>query len=72
MRDRIGRAYRVGVKLLPLDLDLNRARPAERGAPYVASPALGREIAADIARLSEYWGTRVSYDEKDGTIAVTA
>lgn len=63
---------RVGARLLPIDLDLNRSRPAERGVPQIASPELGREIALDLARLSEFWGTRVTYDDADGTIAVAA
>src|SRR5262249_33936954 len=33
---------RVRVKLVPLDLDLNRARPAERGLPVWASAEVGR------------------------------
>ena len=63
---------RVGARLLPIDLDLNRSRPAERGVPQIASPELGREIAHDLARLSEFWGTRVTYDDADGTITVAA
>jgi poly-gamma-glutamate capsule biosynthesis protein CapA/YwtB (metallophosphatase superfamily) len=58
------------ITLVPIDLDLNRARPAERGLPAWPSPALGREIAHDLAHLSEVYGTRVEYDEADGTIAV--
>ena len=60
----------VKVKLVPLDLDLRRARPAERGLPACASPELGREIARQMGRLSEFWGTRIEYDAADGTIAV--
>ena len=59
----------VKVKLQPLDLDLNRARPAERGLPAYASPAFGREIAHDLARMGEWYGTRIVYDDKDGTIS---
>ena len=36
----------------------------------IASPEIGREIADDMARLSEFWGTRMQYDEADGTISV--
>jgi len=60
----------VKVRLVPLDLDLNRSRPAERGLPYPASPALGRQIADDMTRLSQYWATRIDYDATDGTMAV--
>lgn len=62
----------VEVTLRPLDLDLNRARPAERGLPAVPSHALGREIADDLARMSEVYGTRIGYDEASGTISVGA
>jgi poly-gamma-glutamate synthesis protein (capsule biosynthesis protein) len=62
---------RVQVKLVPIDLDLNRARPAERGLPACPSPELGREIAQDMARMSEMYGTRLQYNDDDGTISVT-
>ena len=61
----------VEVKLVPIDLELNRARPAERGLPACASPELGREIAQDMARMSERYGTRMKYNDGDGTISVT-
>ena len=60
----------VQVRLVPLDLDLNRARPAERGLPALPSPELGREIAKDMARMSEVYGTRMQYNDADGTISV--
>lgn len=60
----------VSVRLLPLDLDLNRKRPSERGLPASATPELGREIAADMAAMSEAYGTRVTYNEADGLIDV--
>lgn len=63
---------RVDVKLVPIDLDLNRARPAERGLPAYASSETGREIYRDMARMSEVYGTRMRYDDTDGTIAVSA
>jgi poly-gamma-glutamate synthesis protein (capsule biosynthesis protein) len=63
----------VHVRLLPLDLDLNRARPAERGLPAVPSDDVGEAIAADMTRMSEpYYGTRMTYDRADGTISVQA
>lgn len=61
----------VQVKLLPIDLDLNRARPAERGLPAIASAELGREIAADMTRMSAVYGTQLQYNASDGAIAVT-
>jgi poly-gamma-glutamate synthesis protein (capsule biosynthesis protein) len=60
----------VQVKLVPIDLDLNRARPADRGLPAYPSRELGREIAQDMARMSEVYGTRMQYNDVDGTIAV--
>ena len=62
----------VKVKIVPIDLDLNRARPAERGLPAYCSPELGREIARDMARMSEVYGTRLQYNDADGTISVSA
>jgi poly-gamma-glutamate synthesis protein (capsule biosynthesis protein) len=62
----------VQVKLLPLDLDLNRARPADRGLPEWPSREIGRAIAGDMARMSEVYGTRIQYDDADGTISVSA
>jgi poly-gamma-glutamate capsule biosynthesis protein CapA/YwtB (metallophosphatase superfamily) len=67
-----GEAGSLKVQLVPLDLDLNRATPYQRGVPMVPAPALGREIAADLARMSEHYGTRIAYDEADGTISVAA
>ena len=58
------------VKLLPLDLDLNRARHAERGVPAVASNELGAEIARHMERMSEAYGTKMIYREGEGTISV--
>ena len=62
----------VKVTLQPLDLDLNRARPAERGVPAIPAPALAREICDDMTRLSQYYGTRFTLDETSGLITVTA
>jgi poly-gamma-glutamate synthesis protein (capsule biosynthesis protein) len=59
------------VRLLPLDLDLNRSRPSERGLPACASPELAREIAEDMAVMSKLYGTTVRYNEADGLIDVT-
>jgi poly-gamma-glutamate synthesis protein (capsule biosynthesis protein) len=58
------------VTLVPLDLDLNRKRPAERGLPAYPTRELGREIARDMARMSEYYGTRIEYDDATDTISV--
>ena len=61
---------RVAVKLVALDLDLNRKRRSERGLPALADHQLARSIAADIADLSQYWGTQVEFDESDGSIRI--
>jgi poly-gamma-glutamate synthesis protein (capsule biosynthesis protein) len=60
----------VQVRLQPIDLDLNRGRPAERGLPAYASPALGRDIARDLTEMSAVYGTTMRYNEGDGTISV--
>jgi poly-gamma-glutamate synthesis protein (capsule biosynthesis protein) len=58
------------VRLVALDLDLNRKRPSERGLPACASPELAREIASDLAEMSKIYGTTVLYNEADGLIDV--
>jgi poly-gamma-glutamate synthesis protein (capsule biosynthesis protein) len=60
----------IKVRILPLDLDLNRSRPSERGLPACAKPDLAREIAEDLAVMSEAYGTEVRYNEADGLIDV--
>ncbi|MBL8698218.1 MAG: CapA family protein [Alphaproteobacteria bacterium] len=60
----------VAVRVVPVDLDLNRARPSERGLPAIAAPAEAREIAKDLAAMSEVYGTRIRYDEAANMIAV--
>lgn len=62
----------VRVKLMPIDLDLNRPRPIERGLPAIASAEVGYEIAQEMERMSEPYETMINYDETDGTISVTA
>ena len=62
----------VRFRLLPLDLDLNRARVSERGMPTIAKADEARAITADLQRMSDVYGTKLSYDEADGTIAVIA
>jgi poly-gamma-glutamate synthesis protein (capsule biosynthesis protein) len=60
----------VRVALLPIDLDLNRPRPAERGVPRIADAREGQAIADDLARLSTYYGTPIAYTPETGLIAV--
>ena len=62
----------VTVELVPLDLDLNRPRRAERGFPAMPTPDTARQIAAEMARMSEYYGTQVTFDEASGLISVKA
>jgi poly-gamma-glutamate capsule biosynthesis protein CapA/YwtB (metallophosphatase superfamily) len=57
-----------GVRLTPLDLDLSRARPADRGLPAIATAEEGRAIAEDLARMSACYGTRIVYDSARGQI----
>lgn len=61
---------RVEISLVPIDLDLNRERPSQRGFPQIASAQLGQEIANDIAALSEYYGTRIEFDADSNLIRI--
>ncbi|MBO9123824.1 MULTISPECIES: CapA family protein [unclassified Rhizobium] len=61
---------KVSVRLVALDLDLNRKRPSERGLPACASVDLAREIAADMAEMSKAYGTTIHFNESDGLIDV--
>lgn len=56
--------------LLPIDLGLNRDRPLSRGLPEPVTAAMGHEIAADLTRMSEKYGTRLHYNEQSGTISI--
>ena len=60
------------IQLVPIDLDLNRSRPAERGVPYPASAEAAREIAEHVAVLSAPYGTRITYDAERHIMAVHA
>ena len=60
----------VKARLLPVDLDLSRPRPFDRGLPAIASRQEGQAIAADLARMSAVYGTAVRYDESSGLIDV--
>ncbi|OBZ93402.1 capsule biosynthesis protein CapA [Pararhizobium polonicum] len=60
----------IRIKIIPVDLDLNRKRPSERGLPACAGPELAREIAADLAEMSAPYGTRMVYNEADGSIDI--
>lgn len=62
----------VEVELVPIDLDMNRPRRSERGLPAIAAPELARAIGEDIAELSAYWDTRVSFDAEAGVIRLAS
>jgi hypothetical protein len=59
----------VTVKLVPIDLDLNRERVSERGLPALASPEEAQAIAKDMTDLSVWYGTRYELGA-DGLIVV--
>lgn len=60
------------VRLVPLDLDLSRPRPTDRGLPAIASAQEGRAIADDLSRLSRFYGTTIRYDDATGMISAQA
>ncbi len=59
----------VAVKLVPIDLDLNRKRVSDRGLPMLASADESRAIAADMTALSRWYGTQYRLGA-DGLIEV--
>lgn len=61
----------VGVKLVPIDLDLNRERVSDRGVPAIATREEAQAIADDLTSLSQWYGTRFELDA-DGLIRVLA
>ncbi|WP_455811319.1 CapA family protein [Pseudomonas graminis] len=60
------------VRLLPLDLGMNRERVLDRGLPQIVSHQQGHEIAALLTRLSARYGTQLRYQESDGLIVINA
>ncbi|MFE8151926.1 CapA family protein [Brenneria goodwinii] len=65
--------YELGAlqfRLLPIDLGMNRERSLDRGLPRLVSAEIGHEIAADLTRMSERYGTVLHYDEALGTISI--
>lgn len=57
-------------KILPLDLDLHRKNPLERGLPKIATMETGKEMARDLTEMSRKYGTRFSYNKDNGTISI--
>ena len=60
----------VELKLVPIDLDLNRRRSAERGLPAYPTSEVARLIADELIQVSEIYGTRMQFNERDNTITV--
>ena len=58
------------IELIPLDLGFTKALP-ERGRPFVASPAVGRDIIAVIKSKSEAYGTEVEYVPENNVGLIT-
>lgn len=56
-------------KMLPIDTDMQHDNPLKRGFPMVASPEVGKKIAADMEARSDIYGTRFEYDEESGLIS---
>lgn len=59
----------TGLRLYPVSLQPNLSR-ARRGSPVLASPDAGRRIIENLARLSEPYGTRISYRDGVGVVAL--
>jgi poly-gamma-glutamate capsule biosynthesis protein CapA/YwtB (metallophosphatase superfamily) len=59
----------AAVKLLPIDLDLNRQRVSDRGVPALAAHEEAKAIATDMTVLSQWYGTRFELGA-DGLIEV--
>ncbi|WP_146553149.1 CapA family protein [Rummeliibacillus sp. SL167] len=62
----------LSFELLPLDLGLNREHPLDRGLPQIASPEVGYEIAHDLNRISQRYGTQFVYNKDKGTIIINS
>lgn len=56
--------------LHPISLGFGRPR-VERGRPMLADPELARKIIADVAERSKTFGTRVSFENGVGRVALT-
>lgn len=55
-------------RLLPIDTDMQRDRPVTRGLPWIASPEVGKKMAADLCKRSELYGATFQYEEDSGMI----
>jgi poly-gamma-glutamate synthesis protein (capsule biosynthesis protein) len=61
----------VGVELHPVDLGASLPRP-QRGTPRLADEALARKIIERMARLSDPYGTTITFDGRIGIVELTA
>ena len=57
----------VHIKVIPLDLGLNRDNPVQRGLPKIAAPAVAKQIFERLNQLSAYYDTQFSYVTQDDT-----
>lgn len=63
----LGDAQPAKVRLVPMELGMGLPR-SRRGSPRIAEPELGRRIIAEVARLSEPFGTAVEWDGEAGVV----
>jgi poly-gamma-glutamate synthesis protein (capsule biosynthesis protein) len=59
----------TGIDLHPVTLGHGKP-PAERGRPMLASGALAQKIIDDLTRLSQPFGTTVTFDGKVGRVTL--
>ena len=57
----------AAISLLPITLQQDLAR-ARRGAPVLAQPAAAAKIVERVARLSQPFGTRVTFSNGTGVV----
>lgn len=55
----------VQLKVLPLDLGLDRENPIQRGLPKLATPAVAEQIFERLNQLSAFYGTQFKYTAED-------
>ena len=58
--------HEVSYQLVPLDLDMRRENCLKRGLPEIPGEAVGKEIAEFLEKMSEKYGTKISYDPESG------
>ena len=60
----------LSFSLIPVDLGMDRENPLQRGLPYPASPGAARQIAENLTKYSERYGTEFVYDETKDRIVL--